>query len=39
MAGIPCIRGIRVPLARVVEMVARGMTEKEILRRLPLPRS
>ncbi len=31
MAGLPCIRGIRVPVAAVVDMVAEGMTVKEIL--------
>jgi uncharacterized protein (DUF433 family) len=31
MRGIPCIRGIRIPVATVVDMVAEGMTEAEIL--------
>ena len=31
MGGIPCIRGLRVPVATVVAMVADGMTEAEIL--------
>jgi len=31
MGGIPCIRGLRIPVATVVGMVANGMTEKEIL--------
>ena len=31
MGGLPCIRGLRIPVATVVGMVADGMTEKEIL--------
>jgi len=31
MAGVPCIRGLRMPVASVVAMVAEGMTEDEIL--------
>ncbi|RJQ38821.1 MAG: DUF433 domain-containing protein [Nitrospiraceae bacterium] len=31
MGGVPCIRGLRIPVATVVGMVANGMTEKEIL--------
>lgn len=31
MGGMPCIRGLRIPVATVVEMVADGMTEAEIL--------
>ena len=31
MGGVPCIRGLRMPVATVVEMVAQGMTETEIL--------
>lgn len=31
MAGVPCIRGLRIPVATVVAMVADGMTHKEIL--------
>jgi uncharacterized protein (DUF433 family) len=30
MGGVPCIRGIRVPVATVVGMVAEGMTAAEI---------
>ncbi len=33
MAGVPSIRGLRIPVATVVEMVAEGMTEDEILSR------
>jgi uncharacterized protein (DUF433 family) len=31
MAGVPCIRGLRIPVATVVGMVAEGMTTAEIL--------
>lgn len=35
MGGVPCIRGLRVPVATVVEMVADGMDAAEILRAYP----
>ena len=35
MAGVPCIRGLRIPVATVVAMVADGMTEAEILAAYP----
>lgn len=35
MGGVPCIRGLRVPVATVVSMVADGMTEAEILKAYP----
>jgi uncharacterized protein (DUF433 family) len=35
MDGVPCIRGLRIPVATVVGMVADGMTEAEILRAHP----
>lgn len=31
MAGVPCVRGLRFPVATVVAMVADGMTVAEIL--------
>ena len=31
MGGVPCLRGLRIPVATVVGMVAEGMTEEEIL--------
>lgn len=31
MGGIPCIRGLRIPVATVVGMVADGMSQPEIL--------
>ena len=35
MGGIPCIRGLRIPVATVVGMMADGMTSEEILRGFP----
>lgn len=35
MDGVPCIRGLRIPVATVVGMVAEGMKEKEILEAYP----
>lgn len=35
MDGVPCLRGLRVPVATVVGMVAEGMAEEEILRVYP----
>jgi len=35
MGGVPCIRGLRVPVATVVGMVANGMTAEEILEEYP----
>ncbi len=35
MGGLPCIRGLRIPVATVVEMVADGMTMNEILEAYP----
>ena len=35
MGGLPCIRGLRIPVATVVGMVADGMSEKEILKAYP----
>jgi uncharacterized protein (DUF433 family) len=31
MGGVPCIRGLRIPVATVVGMVADGMTTDEIV--------
>lgn len=33
--GEPCIRGMRIPVHLVVEMVAAGMTHEDILRNYP----
>jgi len=35
MGGVPSIRGLRIPLATVVDMLADGMTVEEILRDYP----
>jgi len=35
MGGIPCIRGLRIPVATVVGMVASGMTTEDILHEYP----
>lgn len=35
MNGLPCIRGLRIPVATVIDMVAVGMSESEILEAYP----
>jgi uncharacterized protein (DUF433 family) len=35
MGGVPCIRGLRIPVATIVAMIADGMTAEEILRAYP----
>ena len=35
MGGVPCIRGLRIPVATVVGLVATGMTFDEILADYP----
>jgi uncharacterized protein (DUF433 family) len=35
MGGVPCIRGLRIPVATVVDMVADGMTTGDILGAYP----
>lgn len=35
MGGVPCIRGLRIPVATVVGMLADGMTQEEILGSYP----
>ncbi len=35
VAGAPCIRGLRIPVATVVAMVAEGMTNSRILELYP----
>lgn len=35
MDGVPCIRGLRIPVATIVDMVAGGMTTSEILGAYP----
>ena len=35
MGGVPCIRNFRIPVATVVDSVADGMSEAEILQAYP----
>jgi uncharacterized protein (DUF433 family) len=35
MDGVPCIRGLRIPVATVVGMLADGMSNQEILAAYP----
>lgn len=35
MGGVPCIRGLRIPVATVVGVVAEGMSDPEILAAYP----
>jgi uncharacterized protein (DUF433 family) len=35
MGGVPCIRGLRMPVATIIEMMADGMTPTEILGAFP----
>ncbi|MFH1489899.1 MAG: DUF433 domain-containing protein [Pseudomonadota bacterium] len=35
MGGVPCIRGLRIPVSTVVGMVADSMTAEEILNDFP----
>jgi uncharacterized protein (DUF433 family) len=35
LGGVPCIRGVRIPVATVVGMVADGMSEDDILAAYP----
>ena len=35
MDGLPCIRDLRIPVSTVVDMVASGMTNQEILDAYP----
>jgi len=35
MGGVPCIRGLRIPVATVVGMIAEGMTVEQILEAYP----
>ena len=35
MGGLPCIRGLRIPVATVVGLIADGIPEDEILRLHP----
>jgi len=35
MGGVPCVRGLRIPVATVVGMLADGMTDENILKAFP----
>ena len=35
MGGVPCIRGLRIPVAAVVGMIADGMADAEIVEAFP----
>jgi uncharacterized protein (DUF433 family) len=35
MGGVPCIRGLRIPVATIVGMVADGMSDQQILQSFP----
>jgi len=35
MGGVPCLRGLRIPVATVVNMIAGGMTPADVVEELP----
>ena len=35
MAGVPCVRELRIPVATVVGLLAQGMAEEEVLAEYP----
>lgn len=35
MGGVPCIRGLRIPVATVVDLFASGLTQEKILQYYP----
>ncbi|MEW6232885.1 MAG: DUF433 domain-containing protein [Chloroflexota bacterium] len=35
MSGVPCIRGLRIPVSTIVGMFAETMSEEEILKAFP----
>jgi uncharacterized protein (DUF433 family) len=35
MGGVPCIRGLRIPVATILKMLAAGLSEREILSEYP----
>ena len=35
MGGVPCIRGLRIPVATIVDMVADGLSPSEVVEALP----
>ncbi len=35
MGGVPCIRGLRIPVATVVGLIAQGVSEDQVLAEYP----
>ena len=35
MGGVPCIRGLRIPVATIVSLIAEGQSEQDILEAYP----
>jgi uncharacterized protein (DUF433 family) len=35
MGGVPCVRGLRIPVATILRMLAAGMSEVEIMEDYP----
>lgn len=35
MGGIPCIRGLRIPVSVIIDLLANGLSREEILRHYP----
>lgn len=35
MGGVPCIRGLRIPVATVIAMIADGLTPQDVVDDLP----
>jgi uncharacterized protein (DUF433 family) len=35
MGGVPCLRGMRIPVATVVGMIAEGMSTEEVMQAYP----
>ncbi|MBN2534753.1 MAG: DUF433 domain-containing protein [Spirochaetales bacterium] len=35
MGGVPCIRGLRIPVATIISLIADGMTNDQILKHYP----
>ena len=35
MGGVPCIRGLRIPIAAIIDMLSQGMSETDIFQSYP----
>ena len=35
MGGVPCVRGLRIPVATVIGLLAQGMTHQQVLHEHP----